>query len=224
LPAYLLCVIFLQMNYLRSEWPEMARSATAVWLRAGLLLCALAVPRFAYAGGPATHCADNEQADGDANAAQTASATPTSAPRPTLVGGEAPDFTLKDVTGRDVHLRDLRGNVVVLDFWSSECPSSRAAMPYLQQLHDQYGEKELAVLGLNIGEDAAHVAEFARDAVFTFPLLVGADPDVTTKYSVTAYPMAFVVDRNGKIAFAGSPTDEPGALLHAVKNAVARRN
>jgi peroxiredoxin len=184
------------------------------------VLCALVVPRLGFAAGPSAHCADDDAAD----ATDSAQATPAQASRSPLVGTDAPDFTLNDAAGHTVHLRDLRGKVVVIDFWQSECPSSRAEMPYLQQLHDQYSEKDLAVLGLNIGEDAHQITEFATDSVYTFPLLVGADAEITGKYSVTVYPMTFVIDRTGKIIFAGSPTDSPGPILRSVKSAIAKKN
>ena len=217
------CVIFLEMSYLRGEGLKMFRSAAAAWMRFAILFCVLAAPRLTLAAGPSAHCADDD-ANRAGDPTQTLQASPAQTSRSPLIGTEAPDFTLKDPAGRVVHLRDLRGKVVLIDFWASQCPSSRAEMPYLQQLHDQYGEKGLAVLGLDIGEDASQVNEFATDSAYTFPLLVGADPDLLAKYSVAVYPMTFVIDRNGKIIFAGSPTDEPGAILRSVRAAVAKNN
>jgi thiol-disulfide isomerase/thioredoxin len=183
-----------------------------------LLLLALLAPHASRAAGPTIQCEDDNSADASISPAPT----PAPSARSSLVGAEAPDFTLQDASGHAFHLRDLRGKVVVIDFWASSCPSSRAAMPYLQQMHDQYGSRGLIVLGLNLGEDAKVVAEFGTDSSYTFPLLVGAKPDVAAKYLVSLYPMTFVISRDGRIAFAGSPADSPGGLLNAVKSAVGK--
>jgi peroxiredoxin len=216
----MLYVIFLEMRYLRGEGQGMLRRFIALFLRIALVACVLAIPGLASAASSDAQCADN--VDNGTVAAMPGSAS--AALQSKLVGAEAPDFTVKDSAGHEVHLRDLRGKVVVIDFWMSECPSSRAEMPYLQQMHDQYPDRDFAALGLNVGEDAAHVADFARGAAFTFPLLVGADPQIVAKYSVKIYPMAFVVDRGGKVVFAGSPAAQPGEMLRAVKSAVAKKN
>ena len=189
-------------------------------LQVVLLLSLFAIPRVGRTASTAAVCADDAVAPPDS----APGASPSKTAQSRVVGTDAPDFSLKDPAGKVVHLRDFRGKVVVIDFWASECPSSRAEMPYLQQMHDQYSEKDLAILGLNIGEDAHQVSEFATDSVYTFPLLVGADPDVLSKYLVTVYPVTFVIDRGGKIIFAGSPAYDPGAILRSVKSAIAKKN
>ncbi len=118
-----------------------------------------------------------------------------------IVGSEAPDFALSDSSGKPVKLRDLRGKVLIVDFWATWCGPCRRLMPQIEKMHRELADKGLVVLGLNVGEDAETVAKFAKEQGYTFRLLLGAEPDVSDKYFVEAYPTTFVIDRQGRIAF-----------------------
>ena len=138
-----------------------------------------------------------------------------------MIGMEAPDFTLSDPSGGTVHLRDLRGKVVVVDFWATWCGPCRELMPHIQKMHEQLAAKGLAILGLDVGEDAATVAKFAKQQSYTFPLLLDAEPQIASRYFVQSYPTTFVIDRAGRIAFrgtAGNPTDLQAAVENALSN------
>jgi peroxiredoxin/outer membrane lipoprotein-sorting protein len=151
-----------------------------------------------------------------ARAREAGAATAPEARPYALAGAAAPDFTLRDPSGRAVRLADLRGKVVVVDFWATWCPPCRAQMPALQKMQNELGGKGLVVLGLDVGEDAETVSEFARKESYTFRLLLGAEPDVSAKYFVEAYPTTFVVDRQGRIAFrelGGSAAEELRAVV-----------
>jgi thiol-disulfide isomerase/thioredoxin len=141
-----------------------------------------------------------------------------------VIGTEAPDFTLADASGHSYHLRDLRGKVVVVDFWASWCGPCRESMPFLQAIQDQYGARGVVVLGLDGGEDAETVADFAKATKYTFPLLIGGEPTVSSQYFVDAYPTALVVDRDGKIVLREAGFDGPRPLILAVQNALAEKN
>jgi len=137
-----------------------------------------------------------------------------------IVGSEAPDFTLPDTGGQPINLRGLRGKVVIVDFWATWCPPCREMMPHLQQMHRALADKGLVILGLDVGEDAETVAGFAKRLSYTFPLLLGAEPDVAAKYYVESYPTTFVINRQGRIAFrnlGGGPAD---GLQSAVESAL----
>jgi len=136
-----------------------------------------------------------------------------------LVGMEAPDFTLSDPSGKPVHLRDLRGKVVLVDFWATWCGPCRALMPSIQKMHEELASKGLVVLGLDVGEDAARVEKFAAAQHYTFRLLLDAEPEVTARYFVQAYPTTFVIGRDGRIALhdlGGKPDELKSAVLKAL--------
>jgi len=137
-----------------------------------------------------------------------------------LIGTQAPDFTLQDTNGKTVSLHDFRGKVVIVDFWTTWCPPCRARMPQLQTLYRKLADKGLVVLGLDVGEDLEMVAQFARQGPYTFALLLGGEPEVDTKYYVGAYPTTFVVDRTGKIVYRDEGLGSLGDLESAVKDAL----
>ncbi len=124
-----------------------------------------------------------------------------------MTGIAAPDFTLKDVDGQSVDLKSYRGKVVLVDFWATWCPPCQEEMPQLEKMHRELREKGLVVLGLDVGESAETVRDFAREHHYTFTLLLGAEPEIAAKYHVDGYPTVFMVDRAGKIAgrFSGVP-------------------
>jgi peroxiredoxin/outer membrane lipoprotein-sorting protein len=155
-----------------------------------------------------------------ASAREASSAATVQDETSSIAGLEAPDFTLRDAAGKTVRLRDLRGKVVVVDFWATWCPPCRAQMPFLQQMQNTFGAQNLAVLGLNVGEDAATVSAFAKKESYTLTLLLGAEPDVSSKYFVEAYPTTFVVDRKGRIVLRELGGTSPDALRAAVELAL----
>jgi len=137
-----------------------------------------------------------------------------------LVGTGAPDFTLQDLHGHPVNLRQLRGKVVIVDFWATWCTPCRAEMPLLGQLQTEFANQGLVVLGLDVGEDAPTVAAFAQQQSLSFALLLGAEPGVSATYFVEAYPTTFVIDRQGRIAFRDLGGESSAKLRAAVQSAL----
>lgn len=140
-----------------------------------------------------------------------------------IVGMQAPDFSLKDSAGHTYKLSDFKGKVVIVDFVGSWCPPCLAQMPYLQQENDSFPPSDLEVFGLDIGEDAKQVSEFGLNGAYSFPLLLAAEPDVTSEYFVADYPTTYIVNRQGRIAFKATGTENPGGFLSAVKTAIAEK-
>lgn len=137
-----------------------------------------------------------------------------------LLGLQAPDFTLQDTAGHSVNLQALQGKVVIVDFWATWCGPCRAQMPELQRIFLESAKKGLVVLGLNLGETAKEVVPFAAQESYTFPLLLGSEPDVSAKYFISAIPSTFVVDRHGRITFTSSGGESPDRLRSAVAAAL----
>src|ERR1035438_9458002 len=148
-----------------------------------------------------------------ARAASPGSALP--APSKPLVGATEPDFTLPDTGGNTVHLREFQGKVIIVDFWATWCPPCRALMPRLQKMYVNWDKRGLVVLGLDVGEDADTVERFAREQSYSFPLLIGAEPDIAAKYFVEAYPSTFVIDRLGHIVYRDLGGADPAKLQAA---------
>lgn len=118
-------------------------------------------------------------------------------PQP-LTDKAAPDFVLTSLSGQRVTLSELRGRVVLLDFWATWCPPCRTAMPHLEKLRQEFGEKGLTVLGVTT-EDADTVEPFIREHKITFPILLDPQGSSTRAYRVTGIPRTLIIDREGKV-------------------------
>ncbi len=129
----------------------------------------------------------------DEEQAESREAEPSRVPYP------APDFTLPDLVGRQVRLSDLRGKVVVLDFWATWCGPCRVSLPHVQKVYDDFKDRGVLVLGVDIGEDAKTVLAFVEKNRMTFPILVDEDDKVSPLYHISAIPHTLVVDQKGTV-------------------------
>ncbi|MEK6642913.1 MAG: redoxin domain-containing protein [Planctomycetota bacterium] len=124
-------------------------------------------------------------------------------PQLLAVGSKAPDFELSTPDGKTVSLKDLKGSVVVLDFWATWCGPCKVAMPGVQKLHEQFKGKPVKIYGVNTWERGGDPAKFMKDKEFTYGLLLKGDK-TADKYKVTGIPTFYVIDPNGKIVHASS--------------------
>ncbi|MCD4687740.1 MAG: TlpA family protein disulfide reductase [Desulfuromonadaceae bacterium] len=116
-----------------------------------------------------------------------------------MVDGPAPDFLLPDLYGRQRSLSQFRGHNVLLVFWASWSPPCRAEMASLQRLHDNSAVQNLKVIAVNVGETKGQVASFVDRQQLSLPILLDAGNDVQQLYGVNQLPLAFLVDRQGRI-------------------------
>lgn len=116
----------------------------------------------------------------------------------TEVGMQAPDFTLNNMNGQQVSLSDYRGQKVFLNFWASWCPPCRQEMPYMQKLHEEYGE-EVVILAVNVGESKSTAANFMMQNDLSFPVLLDNDKDTARNYLVRGIPSSYFLDQDGII-------------------------
>jgi cytochrome c biogenesis protein CcmG/thiol:disulfide interchange protein DsbE len=112
----------------------------------------------------------------------------------------APDFTLTDLTGKKVHLADLKGKVVLLEFWATWCPPCQASIPGIERLHRSYGGKGLVVLGVSVDEGASDsLRSFVAQNGITYTVL-RSDDAVLGNYLIRSIPSLFLVNKDGMIA------------------------
>jgi len=112
---------------------------------------------------------------------------------------ERPEFTLKDLSGKTWAFSELRGKVVLVNFWATWCPPCRKEMPDLETLYGRFGSKGLVVLGIS-DEEAAKVEPFIRERKVSFPVLLDPERKVNEMFVVEGIPKSFVYDREGKLA------------------------
>jgi cytochrome c biogenesis protein CcmG/thiol:disulfide interchange protein DsbE len=118
---------------------------------------------------------------------------------PPAVGTMAPDFSATTVDGEDVSLSALRGRPVWLTFGGSWCADCRAEAPDLQATYAKFRDHGLAVLGVFYAEDADAVADYARRAGLTFPLVADPSARIAGRYRVRANPTHYFIDAAGVI-------------------------
>ena len=115
--------------------------------------------------------------------------------------GPAPNFTLKSLTGKNLKLSELRGNVVMINFWASWCGPCRQEMPLLNALHNKYEPLGFTVLGVNVEENSADARGFLGNTPVDFPVLLDNKNQVSKMYDVVAMPTTVVVDRDGNMRY-----------------------
>jgi peroxiredoxin len=110
------------------------------------------------------------------------------------------DFTLTDLHGQNWHLKDLRGKVVLLNFWATWCPPCRKEMPDLEALYLKFKDKDQGFVVLAISdEDAAKVSSFLAERNITYPVLLDPGRKVNEQFQIDGIPKSFVYDRDGKL-------------------------
>jgi len=118
------------------------------------------------------------------------------------IGFTGPDFELADTRGATARLSDLRGQVVLLNFWATWCGPCRIEMPTLQAVYEDYRDRGLKVLAVaGDYEGAKNVVPFMRELSLTFPSLLDEEGKVQDLYFVNALPMTFLLDRNGTVVY-----------------------
>jgi thiol-disulfide isomerase/thioredoxin len=134
-------------------------------------------------------------------------------------GAEAPEVAAKDWINSDKppRLADLRGKVVLVEFWATWCGPCVQGIPHLNDLHDKYGPKGLRILSFTDQSKKGIEAFLQRTPI---KYTVGAGSDLAAEYGVTGIPHAFLVGKDGKILWNGNPIDE--ALEKAITAAVGK--
>src|SRR6266566_7653883 len=117
------------------------------------------------------------------------------------VGSRLPDFSAKDLQGREISSADLRGKVVLIDFWATWCQPCKREMPGYQQLLDRYGSRGFAVIGFKFDTmaDTEDPLQFAKKIGVNYPLAVAPD-DLKQKFGgIEGLPTTLLYDRQGKL-------------------------
>lgn len=136
-------------------------------------------------------------------------------------GTKPPHFNGRTLADRHVSLPDLRGKVVVMNFWASWCLECRPELPMLERLHRELAPRGLAIVGVNAREDVQTIARYATDLALTFPLVLDPHGNTNTAYGVIGLPTTFVIGRDGRgVAFGVGPRDWGSAPARALIEAL----
>jgi len=111
----------------------------------------------------------------------------------------APDFTLKTLDDQQITLSNLKGKVILLDFWATWCTPCRESIPHLAHLHRTFQKEGLEIIGMNLDKgDIETVRRFAKAMEIPYPIVITPE-EVSRNFGVTALPTAVFIDKEGKV-------------------------
>jgi peroxiredoxin len=113
----------------------------------------------------------------------------------------APDFALPARDGGNVKLSDLRGQVVMINFWATWCGPCRQEMPLLQQLQAKYEPLGFTLLGVNVEPDRGAAQAWLANVPVSFPILFDQQNAVAAEFGVQGMPSSVFIDREGKVRY-----------------------
>ena len=144
----------------------------------------------------------------------------------TTIAGEgsmAPDFTVEMVSGEKITLSDLRGKVVLLNFWATWCPPCREELKHVQaEIIDRFKGEEFVFIPVSRGEEKSTVEEFRKSTGYGFPMGLDPEQNIYRLYASNYIPRNFLIDREGKIVLAsvGYDTDEFAELIKTIEKTI----
>ena len=142
-----------------------------------------------------------------------------------LQGAAAPDFELRTIDGKTVHLSDYRGKAVLLNFWATWCPPCKIEMPWFVDLQKQYGGQGLQVIGIAMDDDAdkeaGKIGDFAKEMNLNYLVLLGNEKVGDAYGGVEGLPTTFYIGRDGKVLNAVSGLVSHSEIEDNIKKALA---
>jgi peroxiredoxin len=112
----------------------------------------------------------------------------------------APDFNLKDANGKDVKLTDLKGKVVLVNFWATWCEGCQVEIPWFVEFQKEYADHGLVVVGISMDEDGwKSVKPWIKEKQVNYPIVIGNE-GLGKQYGLVGMPLTALVDREGRIA------------------------
>ena len=139
-----------------------------------------------------------------------------------LVGASAsmaPTFTLPSRAGDNVSLAQLKGRVVMLNFWASWCGPCRQEMPLLDQMHKRYSALGFTLVGVNVDANSKDAEEWLSKTPVSFPVLFDRESKVSAMYDVKAMPSTVFIDRKGNVRYLhkGYKPGDEGEYLNQIR-------
>ena len=132
----------------------------------------------------------------------------------------APDFALKDIDGKTVHLSDYKGKVVLLDFWATWCAPCKIEIPWFMSFEQQYKDKGFAVLGVSMDDEGWTVVKpYLQQMKINSRVVLGNDKVGDQYGGVDSLPTTLLIDRQGRIAathvgLSGGKEDFQNDIVH----------
>ncbi len=109
------------------------------------------------------------------------------------------NFTATDLAGKTWTLKDLKGKVVLVNFWATWCPPCQKEMPDLEALYHQYKDQGFVILAFSEDDETNKVAPFLAERKITYPILLDPGQKMGNQFEVNGIPKSFLYDREGKL-------------------------
>jgi len=116
-------------------------------------------------------------------------------------GGRAADFRLDARGGKQLGLGELKGQVVMINFWATWCGPCRQEMPLLEQMHKKYKPMGFTLVGINVEEDSSGAEAWLQKTPVSFPILFDRENRVSKLYNVSGMPSSVLIDRKGNVRY-----------------------
>lgn len=129
----------------------------------------------------------------------TACAAGRSGQEPTSTQKPPIDLSLKDLDGNAVHLRDLRGMVVLLNYWASWCSPCREEMPLLNAYYEDHKSEGFVLISVNASESPQVAASFINEHGFSFPVWSDPPGNSMIEFGLSGLPASMLLDRDGRL-------------------------
>ena len=111
------------------------------------------------------------------------------------------DFLLEDMNGRSWQLSQLKGKVVVINFWAVSCPVCRVEMPTLEKFWERMRKVDVQVLTIHVGHTVPEIRDFIREHDLKLPVLHDPSKKIARSWGVFNLPVTFVLDTEGRLAY-----------------------
>jgi thiol-disulfide isomerase/thioredoxin len=135
----------------------------------------------------------------------------------------APEFSITTIDGKQLDLASYRGKVVLLDFWATWCGPCREETPRFVELQNQYGSQGFQMIGVSMDDTAEPVRQFYRDFHMNYPVALGGARLGELYGGVLGLPIAFLIDRDGRILSQHVGATDPAIFAEEVANALRPR-
>jgi len=137
---------------------------------------------------------------------------------------DLPGFTVKALSGDDLHIEELAGTITILNFWATWCPPCKGEMPSIQRLNDIMKGTAFRIVAVSTGESAKTVDAFIKANHYTYPIYLDEGHQLGAAFASQGIPSTYILDKNGRViaGIVGSREYDDPELVALLKELAAK--